>query len=240
MLRILPSRPSSVLPCSSRHAFSAQVFPGYEPCACPPFNGARASDVDQFSWSGHFPASPFRGRETVSENRLTYPFRGRETVSRLSYYAIHAAAAYCPLSGRVMHFQFAQYLDLARCNRSVSQLERNRTSLSTMILTYRKWLWLFPTALSNVVTDRGDGIIQSVPVTVWNVPVTLFSLGSIGALQSIQVSMRWHLFFLLFLDTNEAIPTPTSRTAIRTTTLFSRQLTFTPSNDRYPGFFQLA
>jgi len=28
MLRILPSRPSSVLPCSSRHAYSAQVFPG--------------------------------------------------------------------------------------------------------------------------------------------------------------------------------------------------------------------
>jgi len=29
MLRILPSRPSSVLPCSSRHAYSAQVFPLY-------------------------------------------------------------------------------------------------------------------------------------------------------------------------------------------------------------------
>jgi len=94
---------------------------------------------------------------------------------------------------------------------------------------------LLPTALSNVVTDRGDRIIQSVPV--WNVRVTLFYLGSIGGLQNIQVFMPWHLFFLLFLDTNEAIPASTSRTAIRTTTLFSRQLTCTPSNDRLSGFF---
>ena len=42
-----------------------------------------------------------------------------------------------------MHFQFAQYLDLARCNRSASRHERNRTSLSTVILTYRRWIWPF-------------------------------------------------------------------------------------------------
>jgi len=42
-----------------------------------------------------------------------------------------------------MHFQFAQYLDLARCNRSALQHDRNRTSLSTVILTYRKWMWPF-------------------------------------------------------------------------------------------------
>jgi len=42
-----------------------------------------------------------------------------------------------------MHFQFAQYLDLARCNRSASRHERNRTSLSTVILTYRRWMWPF-------------------------------------------------------------------------------------------------
>ena len=74
---------------------------------------------------------------------LPAPFRSRETVSRLSYYAIHAATADRPLSGRVMHFQFAQYLDLARCNRSASRHERNRTSLSTVILTYRRWIWPF-------------------------------------------------------------------------------------------------
>jgi len=44
-----------------------------------------------------------------------------------------------------------------------------------------------PTALSDVVTDRGDRIIQSVPV--WNVRVTLFYLESIGGLQNIQVFM---------------------------------------------------
>jgi len=47
------------------------------------------------------------------------------------------------LSGRVMHFQFAQYLDLARCNRSAPRHERNCTSLSTVILTYRRWIWPF-------------------------------------------------------------------------------------------------
>jgi len=41
-----------------------------------------------------------------------------------------------------MHFQFAQYLDLARCNRSASRHERNRTSLS-VILTYRRCIWPF-------------------------------------------------------------------------------------------------
>jgi len=48
---------------------------------------------------------------------------------------------------------------------------------------------LLPTALSNVVTDRGDRIIQLVPV--WNVRVTLpvFYLGSICGLQNIQVFM---------------------------------------------------
>jgi len=143
MLRILPSRPSSVLPCSSRHAIQPRFSLELSPCACPPFNGARASDVDQFSWLRDFPASPFRGRETVSENRLTCPFRGRETVSRLSYYTIHATTANRPLSGRAMHFQFAQYLDLARFNRSASWHERNRTSLSTVILNYRRWMWPF-------------------------------------------------------------------------------------------------
>ena len=38
-----------------------------------------------------------------------------------------------------MHFQFAQYLDLARSSRH----ERNRTSLSTVILTYRRCIGLF-------------------------------------------------------------------------------------------------
>ena len=42
-----------------------------------------------------------------------------------------------------MHFQFAQYLDLARCNRSAPRHERNRTSLSTVISTYRRWIWPF-------------------------------------------------------------------------------------------------
>jgi len=32
MLRVFLSRPSSVLPCSSRHAYSDQAFPGYELC----------------------------------------------------------------------------------------------------------------------------------------------------------------------------------------------------------------
>ena len=89
-----------------------------------------------------FPASPFWGREAVLEKGLTCPFRGRETVSRLSYYAIHAATASCSLSGRVMHFQFWQYFDLAHCNCS-SQNEINRTSLMTVISTYRKWMWPF-------------------------------------------------------------------------------------------------
>jgi len=42
-----------------------------------------------------------------------------------------------------MYLQFAQYLDLARCNRSASLHQRNRTSLSTVILTYRRWIWPF-------------------------------------------------------------------------------------------------
>ena len=81
---------------------------------------------DQFIWSEHLPAL----------------FLSWETVSRLSYYAIHAATADRPLSGRIMHFQFAHYLDLARCNRSASQHERNRTSLSTVI-TVQRWMWPF-------------------------------------------------------------------------------------------------
>jgi len=58
--------------------------------------------------------------------------------------------------------------------------------------------------------------------------------------RNIPRSMRWQPFFLLFLHTNRAIPVPTSRTAIRTTTPFSRLLTFTPSNDPLPRFFQLS
>ena len=70
-------------------------------------------------------------------------------------------------------------------------------------------------ALSDVVTPHHDGkFMQSVPI--WNVRVTLFCLGSIGALKNIHRSMRWQLFFHLFLDTNGDISVPRRprRTAI--------------------------
>ena len=74
---------------------------------------------------------------------LTCSFRGRETGLRLSCcHAIHAATAHRSLSGLVMHFQCVQSLDLAHCDCS-SRHERNRTSLSTVILTYRRWMWPF-------------------------------------------------------------------------------------------------
>ena len=41
-----------------------------------------------------------------------------------------------------MHFQFVPYLELAHCNCS-SRNERNHTSVSTVYLTYRRWMWPF-------------------------------------------------------------------------------------------------
>ena len=78
----------------------------------------------------------------------------------------------------------------------------------------RPWSWpiegglgLLPIALSDVVTHHHGGkVIQSVPV--WNVRVTLFCVGSIGALRNIHRSMRWQLFFHLFLDRNGDISVP--------------------------------
>ena len=96
-----------------------------------------------------------------------------------------------------------------------------------------------PTALSNVAALHiSSKRIQ--PRDVWIVQITPSCWGNAGVLNNMHCSMRWQPFFLLFLDTNGAIPVPTIRTAIRTTTPFSRQLTFTPSNDSFPGFFQLS
>ena len=150
---------------------SSSGFPWFEPMLARRLRRARLSK-DQFIWSELLPA----------------PFRSRETVSRLSYYAIHAATAHRPLSGRVMHFQFAQYLDLARCNRSASRHERNRTSLSTVILTYRRWIWPFAHGAQQPC-PRSRGQDNTISAR-WNVRVTLFYLGSIGALQNTHRSMR--------------------------------------------------
>jgi len=96
-----------------------------------------------------------------------------------------------------------------------------------------------PTALSNVDALRiSSKRIQ--PRVVWIVQVTPSCWGNAGVLKNMLCSMCWQPFFLLFLDTNGAIPVPTISTAIRTTTPFSCQLTFTPSNDSFPGFFQLS
>jgi len=51
-----------------------------------------------------------------------------------------------PLSGRVMHLQLVQYLELAHCSYS-SRNKRNCTSLPTMILFYQKRISLLPMSL---------------------------------------------------------------------------------------------
>jgi len=81
---------------------------------------------------------------------------------------------------------------------------------------YGSW----PTAFMNVAALYTSGKEIQLGV-VWNVRVAPSCLGGTGALKNTHVLMCWQLCFLLFLDTNEAIPAPTSRTAIRTTTLYS-------------------
>ena len=138
-----------------------------------------------------------------------------------------------------MHFQFAQYLDLARCNRSASRHERNRTSLSTVILTYRRWIWPFAHgALQRCPRSRGQDNTISARMECTRHTVlfrkyrwaaehpSFYALTSL--FPSISRYKRSH---------TRASTAPTSRMAIPTTTLFSRQLTFTPSKDRFPGFF---
>jgi len=104
--------------------------------------------------------------------------------------------------------------------------------------TQWKRFGIWPTALSNVAALHiGGKEIQL--VVVWIISITLGCLGSTGALKDIPRSIRWHLFFRLFLDTHGAIPAPPRRKVILRTTPSCRKLTFTPSNNPLPGFFQL-
>jgi len=96
---------------------------------CPPCNGAHVSVKTSLSgWKP--PSCP------VSEPGDCF------TPELLRY-----SRRYCksPFVGSryAADFQFAQYLDLAHFNRSTSRNERNCTSLSTVILTYRRWMWPF-------------------------------------------------------------------------------------------------
>jgi len=158
----------------------------------------------------------------------------------LSYFAILLRSyCSCSLSGSFCHlFILANTLiwhTVAHCYSSKTARSRWPCSQPTQWKKYGSW----PTAFCNVAALETSGKEIQLGVA-WNVRVTPSCLGGTGALKNIHVSMRWQLFSLLFLDTNRVIPTLTSRKAIRTTTLFSRQLTFTPSNDPFPGFFQLS
>jgi len=71
--------------------------------------------------------------------------------------------------------------------------------------------------------------------------VTTNCLRSTSALKNIHRSMRWQPFFLFYFQIQtEPYPCYQEGQWFRTTTSFSRQLTFTLSSDPLPGFFQLS
>jgi len=113
----------------------------------------------------------------------------------------------------------SEYLDLTHCDCPLL-LKQDRTFPSTVFSAYTmEEIW----QPAHSVQQRCCPLYKEIQLgVVWNVRFSPSCLGGTGALKSTHVFMRWQIFFLLFLDTNEAIPAPTSRTAIKTTTLFSQ------------------
>jgi len=121
---------------------------------------------------------------------VTTSLAGRETL----FYALlgarqlfHETFFICPVSepGDCFTPELLRYLNLSK----VDVIFRSHCFLLRLIFNRHPQIKKkLPTALSDVVSHQGDKIIQSMPV--WNVRVTLFCLGSIGALQNIHRFMR--------------------------------------------------
>ena len=144
-----------------------------------------------------------------------------------------------PVGTLLPSFPTREYLDLTHCDCPLS-LEQNRTFLLTVFSTYTiEEIW----QVAHGVQQRWCPLYQWQRNTVQSRMECMCHSQLFRRYQCVQEHPCLYALTtlsLLFLDTNGAKPAPTSRTAIRTTTLFSRQLTFTPSNDPFPGFFQLS
>jgi len=135
-----------------------------------------------------------------------------------------------------MHFQLVRYLKLAHCSYS-SRNERNRTSLPTMILTYRRWIWPFAHGVQRRCHPSSRRQRNTISARMECTRHAVLFRKYLCAQEHVSFLALTPLFPSISRHNRRHI-----RAARKDSDLNDdpRKLTITPSNDPLPGFFQLS